>query len=121
MLATERATGRQFACKVLEKRHIVKEKKVKYVNIEKQTLNRLKHPSIVRLHCTFQDAQSLCKYLLTAFVNYFLDFVLDYAPNGELLTWIRKLGSFDLASTQFYAAEIATGIVYLHSMGVIHR
>ncbi|RKP09562.1 phosphoinositide-dependent kinase-1, partial [Thamnocephalis sphaerospora] len=108
MLATERATGRQFAIKILDKRHIVKEKKVKYVNIEKQTLNRLQHPSVLRLHYTFQDSQSLY-------------FVLDLARNGEMLTWIRKLGSFDLPCTRFYAAELLEAVAYLHAQGVVHR
>ena len=60
MLARDRSTGQKFAIKILEKRHIVKEKKVKYVQLEKDTLSRLKHPLIIRLHATFQDASSLC-------------------------------------------------------------
>eukprot|EP00124_Ichthyophonus_hoferi_P001939 Ihof_evm2s117 gene=Ihof_evmTU2s117 len=35
-LGKEKASGRVFAIKVLDKRHIVREKKVKYVNIEKK-------------------------------------------------------------------------------------
>ncbi|KAK7977682.1 AGC/PDK1 protein kinase [Apiospora saccharicola] len=47
-LATDRQTLKEYAIKVLEKRHIIKEKKIKYVNIEKDTLNRLtEHPGIV--------------------------------------------------------------------------
>jgi len=40
-LATDRQTLKEYAIKVLEKKHIIKEKKIKYVNIEKNTLNRL--------------------------------------------------------------------------------
>ncbi|KAK6825063.1 AGC/PDK1 protein kinase [Apiospora arundinis] len=48
-LATDRQTLKEYAIKVLEKRHIIKEKKIKYVNIEKDTLNRLtEHPGIRR-------------------------------------------------------------------------
>jgi 3-phosphoinositide dependent protein kinase-1 len=108
MLATEKETQRQFAIKILDKRHIVKEKKVKYVNIEKETLNKLHHPSIVRLYYTFQDVSSLY-------------FVLELAPNGEMLAWIRKLGSFDVPCTQFYAAELLEAVAYMHSQGVVHR
>jgi serine/threonine protein kinase len=57
---TEVATGREYAVKILDKRHIIKEKKTKYVNIERNTLNNLKHPFVVRLHYAFQDPQSLC-------------------------------------------------------------
>jgi len=48
VLATDRQTLNEYAIKILDKRHIIKEKKVKYVNIEKDTLNRLTdHPGIV--------------------------------------------------------------------------
>jgi len=63
MLARENSTGREFAVKILEKRHIIKEKKVKYVNIEKSVLNRTEHPFIIRLYYTFQDHSSLCTLL----------------------------------------------------------
>jgi len=49
------------------------------------------------------------------------DFVLDLAPNGELLDWIKKLGSFDEKCTVFYAAEILAAIEYIHSINIIHR
>ncbi|PTU16863.1 hypothetical protein P175DRAFT_0512731 [Aspergillus ochraceoroseus IBT 24754] len=41
VLGTDRQTLKEYAIKILDKRHIIKEKKVKYVNIEKDTLNRL--------------------------------------------------------------------------------
>ena len=66
--AIDLQTNRTFAIKVLSKRHIVKENKIKYVNIEKTTLHRLgqQHPGIVQLYYTFQDESSLF-------------FVLDFA------------------------------------------
>jgi 3-phosphoinositide dependent protein kinase-1 len=107
--ATDRQTLREYAIKVLDKRHIIKEKKVKYVNIEKDTLNRLTdHPGIVRLYYTFQDERSLY-------------FVLDLASNGELLGVLKKMGTFDEECTRFYGAQILDAIDYMHSRGVIHR
>jgi len=54
---------RQYALKVLDKEHIKREKKTKYVLIERDTLKALDgHPGIVRLYWTFQDLHSLCKY-----------------------------------------------------------
>lgn len=107
--ATDRETGKEYAIKVLDKRHIIKEKKVKYVNIEKDTLNRLTdHPGVVRLYYTFQDEQSLY-------------FVLDLASQGELLGVLKRMTTFDEECTRFYGAEILDTIDYMHARGVIHR
>jgi 3-phosphoinositide dependent protein kinase-1 len=109
LAATDRTTLREYAIKVLDKRHIIKEKKVKYVNIEKDTLNRLNdHPGIVRLYYTFQDEGSLY-------------FVLDLASNGELLGTLKKMGTFDEDCTRFYGAQILDAVEYMHSRGVLHR
>ena len=107
--ATDRQNGNEYAIKVLDKRHIIKEKKVKYVNIEKDTLNRLTdHPGVVRLYYTFQDEQSLY-------------FVLDLASSGELLGVLKKTSTFDEECTRFYGAEILDTVDYMHARGVIHR
>lgn len=49
------------------------------------------------------------------------DFGLSYAKNGELLKYIRKIGSFDETCTRFYTAEIVSALEYLHGKGIIHR
>lgn len=109
VLATDRQTLKEYAIKILDKRHIIKEKKVKYVNIEKDTLNRLtEHPGVVRLYYTFQDERSLY-------------FVLDLCKGGELLGVLKRMATFDEECTRFYSAQILDAIDYMHKRGVIHR
>eukprot|EP01116_Phalansterium_solitarium_P024655 TRINITY_DN9088_c0_g2_i1.p1 TRINITY_DN9088_c0_g2~~TRINITY_DN9088_c0_g2_i1.p1 ORF type:complete len:500 (+),score=129.92 TRINITY_DN9088_c0_g2_i1:180-1679(+) len=106
--AVEIETGKEFAAKILDKRFIVKENKVKYVNTEKTILDSLVHPNITRLYCTFQDPESLY-------------FIMELCPNGELRDLIKKAGRFSLTEARFYAAEIINALEYMHSKGVIHR
>lgn len=46
--------------KILDKRHIIKEKKVQYVSREKEVLTAIDHPFFVKLFFTFQDTDNLC-------------------------------------------------------------
>ncbi|CAG8661452.1 9190_t:CDS:10, partial [Acaulospora morrowiae] len=116
--ARDRTTGREYAIKILDKKHIIKEKKVKYVNIEKNTLNKMNHPGIEkRIRMRTVNNLITRHYSILTHTFSLIDFVLDHAKNGELLTFIKKLGSFDLNCTRFYAAQILSAIVYMHSQG----
>ncbi|KAK3511559.1 hypothetical protein QTP70_010712 [Hemibagrus guttatus] len=108
VLAKELSTGKEYAIKILEKLHIKKENKTHYVKRERDIMSSINHPFFVKLYFTFQDAEKLY-------------FGLSYAKNGELLRYIRKIGSFDETCTRFYAAELVCALEYLHSVGIIHR
>ena len=109
-LAMDLYDNKTYAIKVLSKKHIVKEDKIKYVNIEKTTLHRLgqQHPGIVKLFYTFQDELSLF-------------FVLDFAEYGELLSIISKFGSLLEPVLKFYMLQIIDAVRFIHLKGVIHR
>ncbi|EDO17957.1 hypothetical protein Kpol_1054p2 [Vanderwaltozyma polyspora DSM 70294] len=109
MLATSIETKKKYAVKVLSKEYLIKQKKVKYVNIEKNALQKLNNSrGIVRLFFTFQDEASL----------YFL---LEYAPNGDFLSLIKKFGSMNEDCASYYSAQIIDAIHFVHSRGIIHR
>ncbi|KAG0163714.1 3-phosphoinositide dependent protein kinase-1 [Apophysomyces sp. BC1034] len=108
LIGRDKRTGKQYAIKKLDKAHIVKNDKVKYVMIERDALSKMNHPAIVKLYWTFKDNRSLY-------------FVLDMARNGELYTYIRRLAPFDINTARFYAAEILLALEHIHDRGVIHR
>ncbi|SCW02753.1 LAFE_0F13520g1_1 [Lachancea fermentati] len=110
--AVERGeSGRNYAIKVCSKKHIIRERKVKYVTIEKDTLNSLAcggHPGIVRLFCTFHDADNLY-------------FVLEYVSGGELLGLVQRVGQLSEEWARQLMAQLVDTVDYMHSKGVIHR
>ncbi|XP_071970446.1 protein kinase C delta type-like [Engystomops pustulosus] len=48
-------------------------------------------------------------------------FAMEFASGGDLLTHLKNSGRLPKSSVQFYAAEITTGIQFLHGKGYIHR
>ncbi|AAS53706.1 AFR335Cp [Eremothecium gossypii ATCC 10895] len=111
VLATCIESGKKYAAKILNKEYLIKQKKVKYVNIEKNTLQRLNSsrvPGVIKLYFTFQDEANL----------YFL---LEYAPNGDFLSVMKRFGTLSEECTKYYGAQILDAIHHLHKQGIIHR
>ncbi|XP_063700254.1 3-phosphoinositide-dependent protein kinase 1-like [Culicoides brevitarsis] len=108
-LAKDIHTHKEYAIKVCDKKHIIRERKTEYIKREREVLNLLNNsPGFVNLYCTFQDESNLY-------------FVMTYAKNGDLLPYINKVGSFDLDCTKFYAAELVLAMEQMHCKGIIHR
>ncbi|KAJ7078895.1 kinase-like protein [Mycena belliarum] len=108
-LGTSRVDGKQYAIKIITKSHLIRAHKVETAAAERKALLRLNgHPGIVSLHHAFQDEWSLY-------------FVIDLAVNGEMQSLISRLGSLSTRCVQYYAAQIADAMEYMHSKDVIHR
>eukprot|EP00954_Amorphochlora_amoebiformis_P026507 1379687-Amorphochlora_amoeboformis.AAC.1 len=107
-LATSKTTKKKYAAKIVDKAHVIKHKKVEAVMQEKKTLSICKHPSIVHLHCAFQDEHSFY-------------FVLEFVPGGELFELIQRMGKLPKPVARFYGAEIINVLEYLHGKGILHR
>ncbi|ETV75761.1 AGC/PDK1 protein kinase, variant [Aphanomyces astaci] len=115
-LATHNATKEVFAVKLIEKARIMR-MKIRHpnifneVNMEKTVLNMLRHPNIVRMYHTFQDAANL----------YFL---MEYVSNGELWDVLQLQGK-QVGCTEglarFYAADIVNALEYMASRHIVHR
>ncbi|EFA78062.1 putative protein serine/threonine kinase [Heterostelium album PN500] len=108
VLGTDKETSIQYAIKILEKKHILKENKAKYVQIEKEILCRANHPNICKLYFTFRSEN--CLY-----------YVLELCSQGDLLHHIKPVGSFNDQCTKFYTAEIISALEHLHGIGIVHR
>ncbi|KAG8898406.1 camp-dependent protein kinase catalytic subunit [Tulasnella sp. 403] len=99
---------RYYAIKVLLKEKVVRLKQVEHTNNEREMLTRVRHPFLVNLWGTFQDAANL--YM-----------VMDFVAGGELFSLLRKSGRFPNPVAKFYAAEVSMAIDYLHSINIIYR
>ncbi|KAK3897088.1 hypothetical protein C8A05DRAFT_48161 [Staphylotrichum tortipilum] len=99
---------RFYAIKVLKKAQVVKMKQVEHTNDERKMLGEVKHPFLITLWGTFQDAKNL--YM-----------VMDFVEGGELFSLLRRSGRFPNPVAKFYAAEVTLALEYLHSRNIIYR
>ncbi|KAK2197891.1 bifunctional Protein kinase-like domain superfamily/Protein kinase domain/AGC-kinase [Babesia duncani] len=97
-----------MALKVLHKYKIIEEQQVDHVKNERCILQTLNHPFIVGFIDSFQDA-----------INVYL--VLEYCCGGEMFSYIRRFGKFNIDVATFYIAQVVLAIGYLHSQGVVFR
>ncbi|KAL4801471.1 kinase-like domain-containing protein [Aspergillus unguis] len=107
-LVQSKHNHRYYAIKVLKKAQVVKMKQIEHTNDERRMLNRVRHPFLVTLWGTWQDARNL--YM-----------VMDFVEGGELFSLLRKSQRFPNPVAKFYAAEVTLALEYLHSLNIIYR
>ncbi|VVT55439.1 uncharacterized protein SAPINGB_P004597 [Magnusiomyces paraingens] len=110
LLVRERKTGRLFAQKQLKKASMVVEKKhILQTMTERDILESVRHPYIVRLFYAMQDHEKL--YL-----------ILEYAQGGELFTYLANQVMLSEDTVAFYLAEMILALYHLHvNVGVVYR
>ena len=101
--------GNRYAVKVMDKRHIVKNDKIKYVNIEREVFVATKsHPFVCHMHFSFQDSYSLY-------------FALDLCSDETLSYLIYKYLRLKESLTIIYMSEIVSVLEFMHEKGIYHR
>jgi len=101
-------TGKVYAMKVMRKDAIIAKNQVTHTIDEKHVLQKIQHPFIVKLHYAFQTKDKL--YM-----------IMDYINGGELFFHLKQDTKFSESRVIFYAAEITSALIHLHSHGIIYR
>ncbi|XP_070613807.1 serine/threonine-protein kinase PLK4-like isoform X4 [Erythrolamprus reginae] len=102
-------TGLEVAIKMIDKKAMHKAGMVQRVQNEVKIHCQLKHPSILELYNYFEDSNYV--YL-----------ILEMCHNGEMSRYLKnRKNHFSEEEVRNFMHQIITGMLYLHSHGILHR
>jgi cGMP-dependent protein kinase 1 len=115
-LAQHKPTSQVMAMKCLQKQQIWKQKQVTNVLNEKDAMEHIDHPFVLKLLGTYQDSNQLY-------------FFLEIVHGGELWSLLYqsrslprvRLGGFEEITARIYAAEVISGLGHIHQCGFMYR
>ena len=107
-LCKKKSTGDLFAMKCIEKPDLKNRNGYAQVMAERDSMMQVVSAHVVRLFFTFQADNIL--YL-----------VMEFMPGGDLFALLEQVGSLPEETAKFYAMEVASTLLKLHSQGIIHR
>jgi len=97
------------AMKIISKRQLRKKSGyIENVQAERNILQRVNHPFVVKMHCSFQTREKL--FIL-----------MDFLAGGELFLRLGREGIFLEKDAAFYLAETISALDHLHTLGILHR
>ncbi|MEU4478769.1 protein kinase [Micromonospora sp. NPDC023966] len=110
---TDTLLGREVAVKVLLPSLVADPEFTTRFHAEARMLAALRHPAIVQVHdfgsATVADGSQV-SYL-----------VMEYVDGEPLVTWIRRAGRLDPASTMSVVTQAAHALHAAHLAGIVHR
>ncbi|KAG8367199.1 hypothetical protein BUALT_Bualt16G0047800 [Buddleja alternifolia] len=107
-LCRETKTGDIYAMKKLKKSEMLSRGQVEHVKAERNLLAEVASHYIVKLYCSFQDAEYL--YL-----------IMEYLPGGDLMTLLMREDTLTETVARFYIAQSVLAIESIHKHNYIHR
>ena len=100
---------KRYAMKILRKADILENRLMEGTILERNMLQKTKHPFIVHLNYAFQTDNKI--YL-----------VMEYLPGGDIYHLLKKNLKFTEETACFYIAEVILALDYLHKeMNLIYR
>ncbi|KPM05122.1 aurora kinase A-A-like protein 2 [Sarcoptes scabiei] len=106
--ARERKSKFIVALKILFKSQLLQNNFNHQLKREIEIQSHLRHPNILRLFGYFYD-------------EYRIYLILEFAPNGELYTLLKKMGHFPEKQAATYISQVIEALICLHERNVIHR
>ena len=100
--------GSIFAMKILRKEAIIERNQVEHTKAEREILEEIDHPFLMKMHYAFQTAPKLY-------------FVMTMITGGELFFHLKNDRRFSEPRACMYTAEILLGLGHLHSKDIIYR
>ena len=104
----KKKTKNLYALKAIKKDLIIKQGIVRYIIEEKNILEQVDNPFIVKIYNTFQT-------------NNFLYIVLQYCPNKDLNFHLKYEKTFNEEKIKYIAAQIIIALEYLHDKNIVYR
>ncbi len=101
-------TFQLVAIKVINKEVMKRKKQLTYAVREKEVMQMLDHPFIIKLYQAFQTPK-------------FIYLIMDYVEYGDLLMHIIDRNQLEEEEAKFYSAQLILAIEYLHNQDIIYR
>lgn len=106
---TDKSNGREYACKSISKRKLIRKKDIEDVRREVMILQHLTgQPNIVEFRGAYEDKDNL-------------HLVMELCSGGELFDRIIKKGSYSEKEAANIFRQIVNVVHVCHFMGVVHR
>mmetsp|Transcript_26605 Transcript_26605/g.47828 ORF Transcript_26605/g.47828 Transcript_26605/m.47828 type:complete len:284 (+) Transcript_26605:5583-6434(+) len=107
-LVSHKVTQKLYAMKVINKFELNSRNRMINTKTERDILLNSTSPFIIKLHYSFQSDEQLFM-------------VMEYAKGGSLIQHLSKAKKFEENIVQFFIAQVAIALDWLHSRGYIYR